>query len=523
MSGVLTLIVQDERFKTLWPYAVACLVALVASAAISTSDIRMVALLAALGCGVIVALYPIALFWTTLAVAFVIAGMAQIYFPPLELVRWALIPLSFLFIAYIFVQNLAPTPGIERRKSPNALLLVLNGFFFANVASWIMNGLPLGDFIVGLKGYFQLWGFLLALAMMHWDQQLMRSTLPKAIFLLALFEIPVALHQYFFIAPLRTYGMEKGVVALDIVAGTFGGQITGGGANAVLAVFMLAVWACVLGIWKKRGLNTFWMVVLSAILLVPVTINEAKVSIIYAVVVFLVIFRKGIFQNIGRFLTVTALVFTMVAALFYTYISHAPAGAASSWGDLVKYTVEYNLNKEEEFDGSLSRGGSIELWVNHQQTDLGHMLLGYGVGVTRQELHNNLAIDLGIANPQDYGVGKLASMAVLWESGVIGFLLLTASFAVAYFYCGQLEKVHSRDNWLSGIFVGLQGAVIILYISLWHKNFFVFHPGFQIIVITLFGFVIYWRKAEPPVYEDDEQDESDAQNGLFSVTGQADK
>jgi hypothetical protein len=105
---------------------------------------------------------------------------------------------------------------------------------------------------------------------------------------------------------------------------------------------------------------------------------------------------------------------------------------------------------------------------------------------------------------------------VLWESGLIGFLLLTGAFVIAYHYCVQLEKTYRRDEWLSGIFTGLQGAIVILFISLWHKNFFVFHPGFQIIVITLFGFVIYWRKAEPPQYTDEEQEEFPASDGLSS-------
>lgn len=487
--------------KPLLPFCIATMVAIVSGVAISISDFRMVALIAAMAVGVVVALYPIALFWGMLVIGFAGAGLAQLYFPPLELIRWAVIPISFLFIAYVFIQYLTDKPEITTIKSPSLLMLLLNAFFLANVISWVVSGIPLVDFITGIKGYFQLWGFLLALALLTWDRRLMRVTLPKAIFILSMVQIPIALHQFYFLAPLRTSGVEKGVVPLDIVAGTFGGSLYGGGANAVLAVFMLAVWACVLGIWKKRGLHTFWLVVISGALLLPITINEAKVSIIYAVVVFLVLFRKGIFQNIGRFFTVTALVFAMVAGLFSTYVAHAPAGAASSWSELIAYTVEYNLNKEEEFDGKLTRGASIKLWFEEHGSVM-NTVFGYGVGQTRVEEHNELARMLGIQDPQDYGVGKLAAVSVLWESGLLGFTLLTAAFIVAYYYCVQLEKAYCRDRWLSGIFLGLQGALVILYISMWHKNFFVFHPGFQIIVVTLFGFLIYWRKMPVPDYED---------------------
>ncbi|BFM05568.1 hypothetical protein [Halioxenophilus aromaticivorans] len=504
---MITLNWQDERVRTFLPYVAGAFAGLLAGFVVATSNFALVALLGAMACGSVIALYPVAIFWVTLLVSFVLSGLAQLYYPQLELIRWAVLPLGFLLLGYIFVQSLAANPNLEVRRQPNALVFLLCTFLIVNMLPWFLNPLSFSDFFVGFKGYFQMWGFMFGMCLLAWDQKMMRDTLPKAIFVLALIQIPFALHQYVFIAPLREHGVEKGVVPLDIVTGTFGGQKLGGGANAVLAVFLLAVWACVLGVWKKQRLNTFWLVLISAGLLLPVMINEAKVSIIYAVVVFFVIFRKGVFQNIGRFLTVTALVFAMVAALFSTYISHAPAGAASSWTGLITYTIEYNINKQEETDGKLTRGASINLWFD-RHGDMAHTLLGYGVGTSRVEKHNHLARAIGIKEPQDTGVGKLGAIAVLWESGLIGFLIISSAFGVAFYYACQLEKTYSRDGWLSGIFVGLQGAIVILYISMWHKNFFILHIGYQAIYTTLFGFLIYWRKAKVPDFEEaDEQEE----------------
>jgi len=72
---------------------------------------------------------------------------------------------------------------------------------------------------------------------------------------------------------------------------------------------------------------------------------------------------------------------------------------------------------------------------------------------------------------------------------------------VAFTHAGRLEHRFSHDSWLSGIFLGIQGAIVILYISMWHKNFFVFHIGYQNILVTIFGFLIYWYKRGMPVAE----------------------
>lgn len=484
------------KYQSLSPWLLGILVSLLAGTVASTGDFRLVALFFAALCGLVAALFPVPLFWLAIIVSFALAGLAQLYYPPLELIRWTLIPISAILVAHILIQHFLTPPRQLNNDNMPLILWLLLAFILVNVISAIVNLQNLATVATGLKGYFQLWGLLFAMALLNWNSELMERWLPRAIWILALIQVPFGLHQYFFVAPVR-HGLERGIVPLDIVSGTFGGSLNGGGANAVLAVFMFIVWSCVLALWKSKVISTSRMLLISAILLAPVMINEAKVSIVYIVTVFLVTFRRDAFRNITRFLTVGILTTGIVATMFVAYVRHAPEGKVETWYDLVTYTLEYNLLKDEAWGGKLSRGGILKLWIEEHGT-VANTLLGYGVGATRSETPNLLSRRLGIKNPQSFGIGNLAVIAILWESGVIGFAIIAALFVAAFRGACKLERIYAANKEQSAIFLGLQGAIVILYISLWHKNFFVFHIGYQAILVVLLGYLTYWLRQPGP-------------------------
>jgi len=501
---------HTAKYMKLSPWLAAVPIAMLAGAVASTGNIKLIALFFGTLFGLVTALFPTALFWLSITISIVLAGTAQLYFPSLELIRWAVVPISALLVIHILIQSIQSSPQHRNPDDMPSILWLLLAFMLVNLITALVNQQNFASMTTGLKGYFQLWGVLFGMALLNWNRELMERRLPKIVLLLALIQVPFALHQYFFIAPIR-HNLEQGIVPLDIVSGTFGGSIEGGGANAALAVFLLIVWSCILALWKNRAISTPKTLLISAFLLTPVMINEAKVSIIYAIAIFIVVFRRGIFHNFTRFVGVSILFIGVVAMMFLTYIRHAPEGKVESWTGLITYTVAYNLTKDEQWDGKLSRGGSIKLWLQEHGPAV-NTLLGYGVGVTRAESQTRLSKKLGIKDLQSFGVGNLAAIAVLWESGVIGFGIVTALFWTAFRSACQLERRYSVNAKQSAIFLGLQGAIIILYISLWHKNFFVFHIAYQAVFILLFGYLIYWLRQTVPV-------SNQAHNKIQSVRG----
>jgi hypothetical protein len=483
---------STAKYLSLSPWLAAAPIAVLAGAVASTGDLKLIALFFGALVGLVAALFPTALFWLAITISIVLAGTAQLYFPSLELIRWAVVPISVLLVIHLLIQAFQSSLQYRNPGNTPPILWLLLAFMLVNLITAFVNQQNLASLAIGLKGYFQLWGVLFWMALLNRNHEIMEHWLPKVVLLLALIQVPFALHQYLFIAPIR-HNLEQGIVPLDIVTGTFGGSINGGGANAALAVFLLVVWSCILALWKNHAISTPKTLLLSAILLMPVMINEAKVSIIYAVAIFIVVFRHGIVRDFSRFVGVSIMIIGVVAVMFITYIRHAPEGKVDSWTGLITYTVEYNLMKDEQWDGKLSRGGSIKLWLQEHGSTV-NTLLGYGVGVTRSESQSGLTKRLGIKDPQSFGVGNLAAIAVLWESGVIGFGIVTALFWVGFRSACLLERRYVENARQSAIFLGLQGAVVILYISLWHKNFFLFHIAYQAVLVLLFGYLIYWLR-----------------------------
>lgn len=487
---------HPSRYRELSLWVTGALTSVIAGVVASAGDPRLDLLFVGALAGLVTSLFPLALFWAGIVVSFVLAGLAQLYYPPLELIRWAILPISAMLVVHVVIQQVQMSRTHSGRDHTPLIIWLLVAFILANILSALMNSEDLSTLATGMKGYFQAWGLIFAMALYDWKDDLMKKQLPKAIWLLALLQLPFVLHQYFFVVPGR-HGLIKGIVPLDIVSGTFGGSFEGGGANAVLAAYLFVVWSCALALWKNGILSTGRTLVASAILLAPVMINEAKVSVVYVVVVFMVIFRRGILQNLSRFIGVGILTMAVVAVMFIAYIKQAPEGKVSSWSDLITYTIEYNTADSDTEDGKLSRGAVMKLWWDDHGS-VANTLFGYGVGVSRSDDHNYLAQKLGISDPLSYGVGNLASVAILWESGLVGFAIITALFAVAFRDATTLEKRFRNDKRQSAIFLGLQGAVTVLYVSLWHKNFFVFHIGYQAIVVVLLGYLVYWlRQPEP--------------------------
>ena len=117
--------------------------------------------------------------------------------------------------------------------------------------------------------------------------------------LIALLQLPFAAHQYLCLVPKRI-GLGEGIVPADVVAGTFGATLLGGGANAVLAAFLVIVVGLLLALWKNGVLSAADGQLLSLLLLTPLLVNQAKVAVLYLPLMFVVIFYRDIVRRPGK-------------------------------------------------------------------------------------------------------------------------------------------------------------------------------------------------------------------------------
>jgi hypothetical protein len=315
--------------------------------------------------------------------------------------------------------------------------------------------------------------------------------------LLALLQLPFAAHEYLVLMPRRYYYVSEGVIPADVIAGTFGAQALGGGANAVLAAYQVIIVGFLLAMWKNGVMGTFRMSVLSVLLLSPLVVNQARVSVLYVLLIFMVIFWRDIVRKPGKFLVASFGMAGLVAVLMTAIMLTHPGGALTSWSDVVKnvYAQQTAMVQQKEGRYELSRWSVLTFWAEqHVRANPVKTLLGHGPGASREPDETTvLEVTDTLAQKKYPGlrIGYTALSALLWDTGVLGVICVLGMFASAFFMAGRLATHYrrQRDGFHTAMFEGLQAAMAVLALSLAHKNFFAIHLPYQAVVYLLIGFI----------------------------------
>lgn len=458
----------------------------------STADYRLVALLAAGLVGLMIAFTPVVLFWVTVITAVLVAGAVRMYLPELQGIRW-LLPLGAWLLAayavgYLLYSRMSVTQS-DKQPTP-AMIVWMLGFILVMLISGLLFWPGAETFAKGLKGYFQMWGLLLALAFYPWSTRLI-DRLPMFFLTAAWIQLPFVAHQYLVLVPARL-GLGEGIVPVDIIAGTFGGQIEGGGDNAVLSVFLMIVLAGLLSAWRHGIITLRRTLLLGLPLLAPMALNVSKISIVYALIVFVMLFGADVARHPKRFVGTMVLFAGILAVLATAYTAFAPK-ELDTWRDLAEFTYEGNIAQDLNNEGDLTRGGALRYWFQQLHREpLSRVLFGYGPGATRPADEEADLEDFSNPVDAESKVGRLAVTAILWEGGLVGLFFVFGLFASAYMTAQHLLRESSGDPYRHALFSTAQVALVLLFVSLWHKQFFVFHVGYQTVFALILGYLAYW-------------------------------
>ncbi len=119
---------------------------------------------------------------------------------------------------------------------------------FSAMANW--HGVL--TFGVGMKSYFQVWGIFIT-AYYLIDDEKDAARLMRFILVLGVIQLPFVFHEFFFLVPKRMgdVAAEHGLVAIDVVAGTFGGAMMGGGRSPSMALLLVTCLTVVGAAWRS--------------------------------------------------------------------------------------------------------------------------------------------------------------------------------------------------------------------------------------------------------------------------------
>ncbi len=444
-------------------------------------------------CGLLLLYKPDILLWFTLISGLIIAGLAQLYWPQLQIIRWVVSLLTLVIGALAIIEYAFK----YKREKPSSLLWWIIAFFTVTLFSSFINFVDFNTFVFGVKGYFQVYGLFIALALLAWDKGHI-NFIPKFLILLGLIQLPFALHQYFFIVPTRI-GLGDGIVPEDVIAGTFGASATGGGANAVLTALLLIVMSIVTALWKRGVLPISKLALLMLFLIIPIMLNLSKISLVYIVIAYIILFRDEIRDRPAIFVFGGVFAALMVSAILASYLLVSTRGSDSQGvEEFLNSAIEDNVSEGHGHGNLLlNRWTTITYWFGEQAAsgDVGNTLFGYGAGASREGTGGVSSVSTLAQNKYPgVGIGLTAISALLWDTGIVGMALVFAIFFSAYSACRTLTEYYHVDKWKASIFHGLQVAIVIFTLSLFHKSSFVFHISYQVLLMLVFGYIAYWHK-----------------------------
>jgi hypothetical protein len=365
----------------------------------------------------------------------------------------------------------------------------------------LLDNLDPNRFIVGIKGYFQVWALLFAITFIPWRQSTV-DAIPRVLLIIALIQIPFVLHQLLVLVPSRS-GVGDGIVAVDVIAGTFGASLEGGGANATLAAFLVMALAGSVSAVQYRAMPAWWLLVLVPMLMFPMLVNMAKVSVLYIVAAFGVLFYRDMLAHPMRFLAAIAGIAALGAVLMTAFTLSAPENAGvEDWQSLIEYTYQSNI-EEEQVAGQLTRASTLDYWIEkHWPADIMGMLIGHGVGVTRvadaaDPFESTVSVSQGGAPliiDLTLKPGTTSIAAILWEGGVIALTLIAGLLVATYRSAGRSALFYKDVPERAATLRAVQACVAVLFISLFHKNMFVFDVIYQTLLVVIIGYTAYWDR-----------------------------
>ena len=307
-------ILKSRQFEALLILVAATVLSLGAGLIASTSDVRLIVLGVGMVGVLIVFLNPSFAVTALTVAALVLVGAMQLYLPSFQMVGWAVAGTTFVMGLYVFVERSLSLDKIKVPVSPIMFFTIL--LIIVAIVSSIMNNNSLNLIAFGLKGYFQVIGLFFAICLLRWNDRRI-NRLPAALIAVGLLQLPFVMHQYFVLVPTRQ-NLGGGIVAEDIVSGTMGGSLLGGGSNAVLSLVMITVISLIAGLYKNHRMRLLPALLLISVCALPLFVNANRAALLYLPLAYLIIFKDDVVKRplrvIGTGLAMGLLVIALIWA-----------------------------------------------------------------------------------------------------------------------------------------------------------------------------------------------------------------
>jgi hypothetical protein len=387
-----------------------------------------------------------------------------------------------LFLSAIY--KVLTTPGLTR-TTPAFIWAALLFFVFVVINS-LAQWYSAGEFLSGLKRYFQVWGLMFAMAWLTADRNHFRRW-KMFLLIVALTQLPFALYELLVMVPKREALMMSlpGLVPIDVVAGTFGASLYSGGANAEMATFLIIVFAFMLAHSREKTLPKKYLILLTLPVLAPLFMGETKVVLILLPLMFLVLYRRELIArpHYGILGLVVGGLLTFAAGYAYMSLSK------KSLDDQIADTLKYNVYEQGYGGNALNRTTVLSFWAERQGAD-DPMSFVFGNGVGSAQTSAAIVPGHVAQRYPRYGIGLTASSTLLWETGLIGFGLFIAVLALAWRCAGRLRRL-ADDPAVRADASAIQTAIALFAFYLFYRASLLDTLTFQVVFAALLGYLAW--------------------------------
>ncbi|MBK8401171.1 MAG: hypothetical protein IPL29_09000 [Propionivibrio sp.] len=422
-----------------------------------------------------------------------INGVVGLAFPGLTKLAWLFSMLGFfLFSGSILTRFLGPNLGSGMPGFISALIVLM----VCSVASSFFGSGSIIEIMAGTKRTYQLWGLMLALAIMPIDATSVRriNSWIRLVFVVALLQFPAALLERLILVPKRV-GMGGGVVPIDIVSGTFEASLEGGGSSSIMVIFLIIVLAYVFTAWKDKAIGTGSMCAVVLLLGAPLFLGETKIALVLLPMMFVMVFAAEIRRHPLRTISAMMIAGLLTALLAWVYLSLLSASAISPEQQLQK-AIDYNFGNVGYYDRySLNRTTATSFWFGqHGLHNPIETVFGHGIGSSYSGAGSLVPGHLNKSYPF-MAINLTALSTLLWDTGLLGTTLFVGAFIAAWRASARLMK-----NAVAGVerarLVAVRVSLACNAFAILYSNSLLAGMSHETILAMTFGYLAWLVRAQ---------------------------
>jgi len=340
-------------------------------------------------------------------------------------------------------------------------VLFFSAFVIHVIIGIIVNQVPAGAIIAGLRMYFRFVPLFLLPAVYDFSDQQIKKQL-KFLLLLAVLQCPLAIFQR--LVQFRHLGTG------DVISGTFA-------AAPILSIYMISVIAVLMSFFLNEEIRPKFFLMILVVLFIPTAINETKATMILLPIALIipVLFapRPRYKSKLKLMVTVWTLIamflvgFNFMYSQFYTKRSDVFEFYSSDQVQTYLYVgMEADNVSDDIRESEVGRIDAIIYAITENSDDFFRLIWGVGIGNAAASFSKFLAGDY-LEEYTRLGGKQNGLSHMLWEIGIIGVILVFFLFYLIFFDAKVIRNTVGTSGALA---LGWIGVLVVLAMSLFYQN-----------------------------------------------------